>query len=188
MTAMRKCILFCSFLIAVLLVPAVGDPAYRILLKNGGQFSTLRYWEENQLLKFDAGFGVMGIEKNQVKAIETYTIDAPEVYKAPKAEKRLEEAEEKPEKAASTQTPPVEIDLKAFQDKMAKLKADLNKSLTRIRKANANKDLNARNQAMEDNRNISAEMWKLTHELEQKNNGKLPADWWEGVGREEPAP
>jgi len=187
MTAMRKYILFCSFLIAVLLVPAVGDPAYRILLKNGGQFSTLRYWEENQLLKFDAGFGVMGIEKNQVKAIETYTIDAQEVYKAPKAEKRLEEAEQKPEKTASTPTPPAEIDLKAFQDKMAKFKADLNKSLTRIRKANANKDLDAKNQAMEDNRNISAEMWKLTHELEQKNNGKLPDGWWEGVGREEPA-
>jgi len=30
-------------------------------------------------------------------------------------------------------------------------------------------------------------MWKLTEELQEKNNGKLPADWWEGVGREEPA-
>lgn len=74
--------------------------------------------------------------------------------------------------------------MKAHQDKMAKLKADLNKTLTRLRKASTSKDLAAKDEATADNRKISAEMWKLTDELKAMNNGKLPIDWWEGVGRE----
>ena len=102
-------------------------------------------------------------------------------------EKSPVEAEQKAEEILSPQEPREKIDLKAYQDKMAKLKADINKTLTRIRKATTSKDLDATNEATEDNRKISAEMWKLTEELQEKNNGKLPADWWEGVGREEPA-
>ena len=30
-------------------------------------------------------------------------------------------------------------------------------------------------------------MYRLTDELKEGNNGVLPADWWEGIGKEEPA-
>ena len=55
-----------------------------------------------------------------------------------------------------------------------------------MRKATASKDEYAKEAAIEENRSFSAEMWKLTDELKAKNKGKLPDDWWEGVGREEP--
>jgi hypothetical protein len=29
-------------------------------------------------------------------------------------------------------------------------------------------------------------MYKLTDELKDRNNGRLPADWWQGIGKEEP--
>jgi len=185
---MKKYAFLCSIIISGLMVPAIGDSAYKIHLKNGGQLSTSQYWEENQELKFCVSDGVMGVEKDMVKRIEKYTIDGTKVYeaKAP-PEKTPAETEQKAEKELSPQKPPVKIDLKAYQDKMAKLKADLNKTLTRIRKSTTNNDLGAKDEATTDNRKISAEMWKLTDELESKNNGKLPDDWWEGVGKEESA-
>jgi soluble cytochrome b562 len=176
-------------------MPAAGDAAYLLRLKNGGELTTDQYWlEGGQIFFFYAG-GIAGIEKGQiagiekqmVKRIEKTTIDGEEVYEIKEPEKPPAEAEQKAEKDLSPQTPPEKIDLKAYQDKMAKLKTELNKTLTRIKKANTNNDSIAKDEATEDNRRISAEMWKLTDELEKKNSGKLPADWWEGVGREEPA-
>jgi hypothetical protein len=160
---------------------------FQILLKNGGKIMTSHYWYEKNEIRFYYLGGVVGIEKNAVRKIERAAIDLDGIYEVKKPEKRATETEPKAEKTLSPQIPPVTIDLKAYQDKMAKLKADINKTLTRIRKADTSKDLNAKDEATADNRKISAEMWKLTEELKEKNNGKLPADWWEGVGREEPA-
>ena len=174
-------------ILLLFLVPALGNASYIIHLKNGGRFLTPRCWEEDHYVKFYIVGGMMGIEKDTVRTIEKSTVDTSKVYEAKTPEKLPAEAEQKAEKNLSPQKPPEKIDLKAYQDKMATLKADINKTLTRIRKANTNKDLNAKDEATADNRRISAEMWKLTDELKEKNNGNLPADWWEGVGREEPA-
>ncbi len=183
---MKKLILSIILVFSALIVPTFGHCDYAIHLKNGGQFLTPRYWEQDQEIKFYIAGGVMGIEKNSVRKIERSTIDLEGTYEVKTPVKRPAEAEAKAEKSLSPKKPPVEIDLKAYQDKMAKLKADLNKTLARIRKANTNKDLDAKDEAKADNRKISAEMWKLTDELKEKNNGQLPADWWVGVGREEP--
>jgi len=160
---------------------------FQILLKNGGKIMTSHYWYEKNEIRFYYLGGVVGMEKNAVRKIERSTIEPDGIYEVKMPEKSPAETEQKAERNLSPQKPPVKIDLKAYQDKMAKLKADLNKTLTRIRKAEASKDLVAKDEATADNRKISAEMWELTAELEGKNNGKLPADWWEGVGREDPA-
>ncbi len=191
-------------ILLLFLVPALGNASYLIRLKNGGQLFTSAYWFEDRMILFYCPGGIAGMERREIDRIErddTYdnlgTVGRDIEKKAPppppKTEKPQEpekspvEAEQKAEEILSPQEPREKIDLKAYQDKMAKLKADINKTLTRIRKATTSKDLDATNEATEDNRKISAEMWKLTEELQEKNNGKLPADWWEGVGREEPA-
>ena len=160
---------------------------FQILLKNGGEFLTGYYWYEKNEIRFYYLGGVVGIEKNAVRKIERSTIDLDGIYEVKMPEKRPAEAEQNAEMNLPPQKPSEKVDLKAYQDKMAKLKANLNKTLTRIRKADTNNDLVAKEEATADNRKISAEMWKLTNELEGKNNGKLPADWWEGVGKDEPA-
>jgi len=194
-------------ILLMFLVPALGNASYIIRLKNGGQLATPAYWTEGNWLFFYCVGGTAGMERKEIDKIETlkpedggYTVRTPAIAAKkelppppPAAEKAKEpgkspvEAEPKAEKSLSPQKPPEKIDLKAYQDKMATLKAEVNKTLTRIRKATINKDLEAKDEATADNRRISAEMWKLTEELKEKNNGKLPADWWEGVGREEPA-
>jgi len=178
---MLKKIFIYSIILSGLIVPAIGESVYEIHLKNGGQISTPLYWEENQEFRFYVSGGVMGIEKDMVKRIKKCTIDRTKVSEDKTSpEKTFVEAE----KDLSPPKPPGQFDMKAHQDKMAKLKADLNKTLTRLRKASTSKDLAAKDEATADNRKISAEMWKLTDELKAMNNGKLPIDWWEGVGRE----
>ena len=189
---MKKLILCLYVFISSLIFPTFSDADYVIHLKHGGRFSTSQYWEKNSEIMFFNSGGVVGIEKNFVRKIEKLPADpyrndyvvrpAPPPPAAKPAPVAMEEKQ-----AAVTPEVEEKVDIQAYKDKMAKLKADINKTLTRIRKANTSKDLDAKNEATEDNRKISAEMWKLTEELEKKNNGMLPADWWEGVGREEPA-
>jgi hypothetical protein len=201
-TVMRKLIFLFLMLALYMIFPAPArSEFYVIRLKNGGSLATPMYWSDGGLIYFFYVGGTVGVEKQIIEKVEKYkgernfsvssaTPDTKETKGLPTlssaAEKLPAEADQKAEKNLSPQIPPVKIDLKAYQDKMAKLKADINKTLTRIRKADTSKDLIAKEAATADNRNISAEMWKLTEELQEKNNGKLPADWWEGVGREEP--
>jgi len=190
---MKKIILSAFILISFFAFPLLSHASYIIHLKDGGQFITSKYWKEDGQIKFIVSGGIMGIDKDTVRKIEKSNIDANGYYESNKPEKVSPQVnptpgnEIKKEPLPDTNVKKEKIDLKAYQDKMAKLKSDINKTLTRIKKANIINDQNAKDEATADNRRISDEMWKLTDELKEKNNGKLPDDWWEGVGREDPA-
>ena len=191
----------------LILTPALGNADYVIRLKNGRQVTTPMYWFEGTRIFFYTAGGTAGMEKAEIDKIEKLETDVGEythrtsvlegkkelpppplaAEKANEPKKLPAETEPKAERSLPSQKPPQKIDLKAYQDKMAKLTVDLNKTLARIRKANTNKDLDEKEKATAENRKISAEMWKLTNELKEKNNGELPTDWWAGVGKEEPA-
>jgi hypothetical protein len=176
---------FSVILVSSLGSPAISHSAFAIHLKNGGRIVTYGYWEEKNEWRFFIPGGVMGIQKNFVRKIEKSDDAVVGAYQAKTpATEPEKEAEPKTEAILPPPRPGEKIDLKAYQDKMAGLKAELNKTLTRIKKANADKDTIAKDEATEDNRRISAEMWALTDELKAKNNGQLPADWWAGVGQE----
>lgn len=182
---MKKLILVIA-VISVLVIPAVSPAAYLIQLKNGGEFATPQYWMEGQEIRFYIGTGIMGLEKGLIAKIEKFEseeIDSAFIVTPPPQPIKPTLA---PAASVETKSADKKIDLKAYQDKMAKLKVDLNRTLTRIKKATTRNDLIEKEAAMADNRRISAEMWQLTDELKSKNKGKLPADWWEGVGKEEP--
>lgn len=187
---MKKFILSVS-LSVLFFIPSASHASYIIYLKNGGHFVTSQYWKEDNLIIFFVNGGTMGIDKETVEKIQKANSDSEEKeseidkFKQPdlpdfqKSEKVMNKkfvpdaADVKQEK----------VDLKTYEEKMANLKAELNKTLIRLKKAEIDKDMDAKSEAIEDNRRISAEMWKLTDELKNKNNGNLPADWWKGVGR-----
>ena len=191
---MKKIILWIFILISFFAFPLLSHASYIIHLKDGGQFITSQYWVEDGQNKFFVSGGMIGIDKNTVRKIEKSNIDANGYYEeSNKPEKVSPQVDQASEKAIKKEPLPdanvkkEKVDLKAYQNKMAKLKSDINKTLTRIKKADKSNDQNAKDEATADNRRISDEMWKLTDELKEKNNGKLPDDWWEGVGREDPA-
>jgi hypothetical protein len=169
-------------LISFFVCPIGSHAAYIIHLKTGGQFVTPQYWEDKGgMITFFVAGGTMGIEKNTVQAIKRSKFDDDQPPSSEKAAPQTvpfgSEAVVKPEST------PKKVDLKVYQDKMAKLKVELNKTLARMKTAEKRKDTRAKDEAMEDNRRISDEMWKITDELE-KSNVKLPADWWGGIGQE----
>jgi hypothetical protein len=176
---MKKTILPFLMLLISLLLPVVSDASYIIHLENGGRFLTPQYWEEDNYVKFYIAGGMMGIEKKSVRKIERSTIDLDGIYEMKKPEKRPAEAEPKAEKILSPQEPREKIDLKAYQDKMATLKAEANETRARLREAIKNKDRDAETKAAEDRRKIADETRKLSEELKGKNNGKLPVDWYD---------
>ena len=196
---MKKIVLSAFILISFFVFPLLSHASYIIHLKGGGQFITSKYWEEDGQITFFVSGGTMGIEKDTVKAIEKSKIHADD-YQMNQSKQTIPKVNPALEKTVKEETVPhanvksvpeanvkeEKVDLKAYQEKMDKLKVDINKTLTRMRKATASKDEYAKEAAIEENRSFSAEMWKLTDELKAKNKGKLPDDWWEGVGREEP--
>jgi hypothetical protein len=195
---MRKYLLWMSVVISVLFLPVVTDAACLIRLESGGRIWTPHCWEEGGELKFCVGEGVAGVEKNMVRHIEKTAMTSGVVYEAPSPARAPADTAEKAEKSPSSpanvesgaalpKPPAKQVDVKAYQDRMAKLKTDLNRTLARIKKATANNDPGDKEEATAENRRISDEMYRLTDELKEGNNGVLPADWWEGIGKEEPA-
>lgn len=186
-------------ILLMFLVPALGNASYLIRLKNGGQLATPAYWTEGKWIFFFCVGGTAGMERKEIDKIEKLKTEdgeyidktpaiagkkelpplPPAAEKAKEPEKFPAEAAPKAEKSPSPKEPPEKIDLKAYQDKMAALKAEANETRARLREAIKNKDLDAEAKAAEDRRKISAETRKLTEELKEKNNGKLPVDWYD---------
>jgi hypothetical protein len=185
-----------SVVITVLILPVAADAACLIRLESGGRIWTPLCWEEGGEMKFYVGDGIVGVEKNMVRHIEKTAMASGVVYEAPAPAPAdtAEKAEIKPSSPANVESgaaplkaPAKKVDVKAYQDRMARLKADMNRTLARMKKAMANNDPGAKEEATAENRRISDEMYRLTDELKEGNNGVLPADWWEGIGKEEPA-
>jgi len=184
---MKKIILSAFILISFFAFPLLSHASYIIHLKGGGQFITSKYWEEDGQIKFFVSGGMMGIDKDTVRKIEKSNIDANEYYEINKPEKASPQVDRTLEKAIKKDAIPPDsaakkekVDIKAYQDKMRKLKAELDKTLEIVREAEKNKDIDAERKARADLRQISTEIYNLTDELKEKNNGELPAEWWEG--------
>lgn len=182
------------FLALFMILPAIADAAWRVALKNGGEFITSHYWsDDGEILLYSRGC-VIGIELHSVKTIEK-TKSTPRLHAvAPAADSvpttanqedvAIEKMETKlAEKGAATKEE--EFDIVACQAKMETLKKDLNTTLTIIRQATMENDTVAKQRATEENRRISKEMYLLTDHVKENNDGQLPAGWWDGIGREE---
>ncbi len=180
---------------------SVCDAYYLLRLKNRGAVTTPAYWLEGNKIHFYVSGGTASLERREIVKIENLEKEVSDykqrtgavaekkeppplaVGKATESEKPSAEGEPKSEKSLLDQQPSRKIDLKHYQDKMAELTVNLNKTLERLREAIKNKNIEEQDKAREDNRKISAERRKLTQELKEKNNGELPPDWWAGVGK-----
>jgi hypothetical protein len=167
--------------IAFFIYPSICLSSYLIELKNGSTFITYHYWAEGRQIKFYFRGGVVGIEKEFVKAIRKSDtaykeeIDSKQDSVDPKSkinEKSGITPIEKKEKYGT-------VDLEYYKEKKIALTAELDESLERLREATRNKDPEAKNKARDEMTKISTKIYDLTDELKEKNNGKLPEGWWE---------
>ena len=159
--------------IVSLICPSICFSSCLIELKNGSTFITNHYWKEGRQIKFYFRGGVVGIEKNFVKAIRESDIAYKEEIDSKK--KRIDLESEINEKPKMTGT----VDLEYYKEKKSLLEAELNRTLDKLREATKNKDSKAKKKARDEVKKISAKMYELTAELIKKNNGKMPEGWWE---------
>lgn len=172
----------------LVLIPAVSDAAYLIRLKNGGELVTPRYWAEgNQMFFFYEG-GTAGIERTIIDRIEKYEKE-PGYYRDATSEniakKELPPLSSVTEKSLKPEPPPEvkageeKVNIQAYKDKKDKLTVELDGLLEKLREATRLKDDEAKAKLKEEMRNTSAQIYKLTDEVTEKNKGKLPEGWWE---------
>lgn len=198
---MKKLFLSAVCFLIIAMLPALSLAEYIIHLKDGGQYTTRQYWHEGNQIKFMVSGGVIGFDKSEVQKIikvkdtaaegDKATPNVPEGDEPAVKEKTAPEIKapkstgEKPAKAVSG-VKDKKVDIAAYQAQMNKLKEAIEETLVRMKAADETKDMEARKEAEEDNRKISEQMWQLTNELKEKNNGVLPADWLKKVDKATP--
>ncbi len=174
---MKKLILMMAMILSFFVFPVTGDASYRIRLKNGGEFKTLRYWSEGDQIKFYIYDGIVGIQKDSIRKIEKTTSENMLYGRSVSYQKKEEifsKANNSTDKKAEEK-----IDLTYYREKKSQLEAELKEALDRVREATKNRDSKAKEQARDEAKKISAKMYDLTAELTKKNNGKMPEGWWE---------
>jgi outer membrane biosynthesis protein TonB len=99
---------------------------------------------------------------------------AEEKKEGKEVEEAVKKTEEKEEKEAE-QTRPIH---EYWEEKKA-LKVKLDVAFKRLREATKNKDAAGKKEAMEEVRKISKEIYRLTDEVKEINDGELPDYWWQ---------
>ena len=170
-------------MITMLSYPLLSFADYIIHLKSGRQFVTERYWEEGGEIKFHFKSGVLGVPKSAVVSIEevipeTPAREEPPPEAAPAEKKEETNAVKKPEKKEEKKAEQAKPLHEYWEQKKA-LKVKLDEVLKRLREATNRKDTAGKEQASEDMRKLSKEIYKLTDKVKEINNGKLPDYWWQ---------
>jgi len=168
------------FGIGFLLYPLTCFSSYVIHLNDGQELVTDRYWEEGDQIKFKRYGGVIGIQKDRVREIEEIE-DLPEVKEIPdeKDTPAAQQDAEKGENGETTESGEKEKKLQSLIEKKRILKKQLDAALSRLREASRNKDAGAKKKAREEMRDYSKQIYALTEQAKEMNNGQLPADWWQ---------
>lgn len=178
------------FVIGLLLYPVLCFPSYVIHLKDGQEILTDQYWEEGDQIKIKRYGGVIGIGKNRVSGIveieevskeKDETTDENGLITKGKAGKKEEGNDTgKPaevNKKGKNKNDQKESIKKYWEQKKA-LKVQLDSAIKKARDAARNNNFPKRKKMIEEARKISKEIQRLTDEVKQMNNGKLP-DFWE---------
>lgn len=175
---MKKLIPMIVIILSFLAFPATGQDSYRIRLKNGGEFTTVRYWSEGDQIKFYTSGGIAGVQKDSIKKIEK-TASENILYRKSDSDQKSPEISSKTNGHGDEKTEEeVVVDLSYYTKKKGQLDAELDRALDRLREATKNRDTEAKNKARETLKKIHNEIYVLTEEVRGMNKGKIPEGWW----------
>jgi len=188
---MKRVLFILLFLGFFLKVSACADAAWRLVLKNGGEFITPQYWQAGEEILFYTPFGTAGISKKSVAHIEKAVLEKRE-HRQTRNEEKTAAATSMPDDSVNEKVENAEdlkkdikkeetgtINIAYYKEKKAQFETELKEALERVRAADIKNDAWAKEQAQRDAKEISAKMKELTAELIEKNKGKMPDEWWE---------
>ena len=174
----KKYLALIGIMVLFLAAPAGGSDAWRISLKNGGEFTTLKYWREGGEVRFYIYDGVMGIGKDSIMTIDKVI---PENLRY--AQSGIEQETTVPPSGTSSRDDKgkeeqEQIDIPLYMEKKERLAAELDRTLERLREATSKRDAEAKEREQKEMRRLTTEIYALTDEVKEKNRGKLPNGWW----------
>ena len=169
-----------------LLCASVCDAYYLLRLKNRGMVTTPAYWFEGNKIHFYVSGGIASLERREIDKIEDLEKEVSDYRQrtaAIQVKKETPSAPPAAEKAKEPEKPPdaknEKVDLNAFKEKKTQMTAELDDLLLKQREAAARGDNEAKEKTLQEIRNISGEIYKLTDEVKEKNKGQLPNGWWD---------
>ena len=190
--------LLTAITVAVFLIyPCFVSASYVIHLKDGREFTTDRYYEEGDQIKFKRYGGLIGIKKDLVREIEEVEdVEEPPPEKAVAGKKEgTKEAEKvkargEPEKGfeeeqSAPETPVSKgddkegkgIDEEYYKNQKEEFMLKYKEAKKKLNDAILRNDKRAKWEAKTELKKIQAKLSELIRELKFANDGILP-DWW----------
>lgn len=189
---MRRISLFVALMTVA--APSYGFSSYRIQLKNGNEWITNEYRQSKRVIQFQMSGGVVTLSMRLVQSIEESDIpyrDRSDYGHRPSkplssvksvGQKTLQNDLNSGETSQATLagTGDGTLNLRSYIQKNRQLKERLDAALQRLYLSSRDKDMAAKERARLDAREISRSIYQLTAELQNRNGGRLPENWWKG--------
>ena len=156
----------------------MGEAAYLIHLKNGGEFATFRYWKEGDQIRFYVPGGIVGISRDSIRKIEKTVPETTGYVKSDSDREAVKIPPPETDKNLTDKPEEDKIDVTYYKEQKSQLEVQLKRALEKVREADKNNDSIAKERARADAKEISDKMYDLTAELIKKNKGKMPESWW----------
>ncbi|MDY6989208.1 MAG: hypothetical protein SWQ30_14250 [Thermodesulfobacteriota bacterium] len=183
--------------LSFLTCPSICLPSYVIELESGSELVVDYHWKDNGKIAFYFHGGVVAIPRHLVRNIRESDAppgqDDPSLRQSGRTRQVAGESAmtsgETRQRRSNDSAGEVDAGLQAngkdketnfdyYKKQRLLLKSDLEEATQRFREASSSKDLQAKQEAIQDMTKSSKELYSLSKELEAKNNGVLP-DWWD---------
>ena len=169
--------------LVVLTWPALSTASYLIQLRNGRYVVASRYWQEEHTIRFETDGGVASVAESAVLHIQT--IEEPPVVEPPAA--APPPAAPQPAAAEQPAAPQAEgqrdrgqmsqSTLEEYRQKKEEIRSQLKATLERYREAGNTPNAAAKAAIQQEITAWSQQLYDLTDEVKQKNQGRLPEGW-----------
>ena len=152
--------------------PALSTSSYLIELRNGRHVVASRYWQEDHTIRFETEGGVASVAESAVLRIQT--IEEPPASEPPPA------AEQPAAPTVAGQQDGGQMSQRAlekYRQKKEEIKAQLDATIERYREASNTHNAEAKATIQQEITAWSKQLFDLTDEVKQMNQGRLPEGW-----------
>ncbi len=164
--------------LVVLTWPALSTASYLIQLRNGRYVVASRYWQEEHTIRFETDGGVASVAESAVLQIQT--IEEPPASGLPPAAEPPPAAEQPAVPQAEGQRDRGQMSqktLEEYRQKKEAIRSQLKATLERYREAANTPNAAAKAAIQHELTAWSQQLYDLTDEVKQMNQGRLPEGW-----------
>ena len=157
--------------------PALSTASYLIQLRNGRQVVASRYWQEEHTIRFETDGGVASVAESAVLHIQTIEDLPAEAAPASEPPPAAEQQAAPPAEGQRDRGQTSQLTLEKYRQKKEEIRSQLKATLERYREASNTPDAKAKATIQQEITAWSQQLYDLTDEVKQMNQGHLPEGW-----------